>query len=321
MSKKTELILPTRCTMRLPKEEDFDQPHLVAEEKLDGSRYVLYLGGDPYGRNYGPNTLLSRGISRVDRMHVDKTLNVPHITLKNYNGLQGTVLDGEVFVKEFGVPSGIMNSHHEEAVRRQEEIGLIEFRVWDCMVFQGEDKRHLPLNQRRELLKAAVAKMDCPQVKILPQRKTGFIEWWEAVVRKGGEGLILKDINAPYGQGWAKMKKSFDVTCVVSGKKAGGGKYKDLLGSLEIAVYKDGKLTPVGFASGFSDELRIEMSENFSAYEGRAVDIFTQEFQKNRLRHPTFHRFRDDVNPDECTWKKLMEDLENNPVFRRTKNG
>ena len=59
----------SRCEGKLP--DDLTRPHLVGEEKMDGSRYALYVGHDPYERHRG-NTLLSRRVSTVDLKHVDR---------------------------------------------------------------------------------------------------------------------------------------------------------------------------------------------------------------------------------------------------------
>ena len=93
---KGPLVIPAVCRASLP--EDLDKEDLVAELKLDGSRYILYIGNcDPYERSF--NALLSRRVSTVDHMHVDRCENVPHITGHNYETLDGTVLDGEVFIE------------------------------------------------------------------------------------------------------------------------------------------------------------------------------------------------------------------------------
>ncbi len=309
---KFELVHPSRCTGKLP--EDFEKDHLIAEEKLDGSRYVLYLGGCPYSRREG-NTLLSRRESISDGKYVDRSDNVPHITSIDY-GLDGTILDGEIMSNDFLNTNSIMNSLPKEAQRKQEEHGNLNYFVFDILFFKGKDIRSMPLSDRRKILEKVVDKMGNDHIKVIPQIKEDIPGYFQKIIKKGGEGLIIKDLRMGYGSQWAKMKKSYEVSCIVSGYKKGTGKYADMIGSLALSVYKDGKLIEVGFASGFDDKLRIEMSKNFQNYEGRVVDIFTQEIQKvdaknpaGRLRHPTFFRFRDDLTPKTITSEKLFEDL------------
>ena len=68
----------------------------------------------------------------------------------------------------------------------------------------------------------------------------------------------------------------------------------------------------VGFASGFNEKLRREISANPQIFLGRVVDVFAQEMQSARLRHPTFHRLRDDLDPRMCTIEKLKSDMSKN---------
>lgn len=314
------LVVPSRCTAGLP--SDLEKDHLVCEVKLDGSRYVLYLGYDPYSRRYG-NTLLSRRISTVEFVrstdgdaiytHVDRTDNLPHITMRDY-GLAGTILDGECFLTNFPTTSSIMGSNPRKAIAKQNDIGLITYYVWDIMAFKGKDIRGLPLSKRRKILIEVVKQMDNPHVKVVPQWSGDIEARFQQVTERGGEGLIVKDIRCGYGVGWCKFKKSTDVSCIVSGFKPGNGKYADTIGALALSVYKDGKLVEVGFASGFDDKTRYDIGNNPDQYLGCVVDVYAQEILKNgtRLRHPTFYRFRDDVEPETCTWDKLKTDFKKN---------
>lgn len=312
---KIDICIPSRCTAKL--EDDLNSPHLIGEEKLDGSRYVFYIGNDPYNRHTG-NTLLSRRLSTKDKMFVDRTMNVPHITQHTYSEIEGTVIDGEIVAKDFLTTNSIMNSLPAEAERKQKETGLCNYRVFDIMYYCYRDVRDLPLSERRKLLEDVILKMNNPHVTTIKQVKGDLHTLFENIINSGGEGIIVKDIRKPYGVGWAKMKKSYDVSCVISGFKPGIGKYESSVGSMALSVYHEDELVEVGFASGFNDEIRADMTKNPDNYIGKVVDIFTQEIQKSnnfnknqigRLRHPTFYRFRDDMNPKDCTSKKLCDDI------------
>jgi len=308
---KLPLIPPSRCTSTLP--NDLEKSYLIAEPKLDGSRYVLYLGQgcDPYERQRG-NTLLSRRVSTVDHKHVDRTLNIPHITGIEYAGLEGTIIDGEIQAKDFLATNSVMNSGPALAVQKQETGGYVTYHVWDCMVFRGQDIRGRSLAERRKVLEAIIERMGNPHVIPVPQITTNLQDYFTQIVQGGGEGIIVKDTRLGYGTGWSKMKKVTDVSCVITGFKPGNGKYADSIGSIALSVHKDGKLVEVGFASGFKDDIRLDIAKNPKKYLGTVVDVFCQEVQKTdnpRLRHPTFNRFRDDFSPTDCTWEKVLNDL------------
>jgi ATP-dependent DNA ligase len=304
------LMPPSRCTSSLP--DDLGKDYLVGEEKLDGSRYVLYLGGDPYERQR-KHALLSRRVSTVDSKHVDRTSNVPHITGLDYRGLEGTTLDGEIQASDFLKTNSIMNSSPALAIQKQKEIGLVTYHVFDVTEFRGKDVRGLPLEQRRKILEEVCRRMNNPNVKPIEQVRGDLQAYFNRIVAGGGEGIVIKDLRCGYGIGWSKYKRSADVSCILTGFKPGNGKYAGSVGSIAVSVYIGEELVEIGFASGFDDELRHKMSKNPSEYLGRVVDIHAQEIQKKgnpRLRHPTFARMRDDFTPTDCTIEKVISDLE-----------
>lgn len=315
---KSQIILPSRCTADLP--DELEQEHLVSELKLDGSRYVLYLGHnvDPYERQK-LNALLSRRVSTVDNKHVDKTANVPHITGYHYPTLDGTVLDGECFLTDFPTTQGIMGSSPKIALQKQQASKMITYWAFDCPVYRGKDIRGRPLSERRKILEAVIAEMNNPDVKAMPQWKSGHSEIFHKVVSRGGEGLIIKDLRTGYGIGWAKKKKAYEVSCFISGYKPGNGKYAGGVGAIAISVYDDeGNAIEVGFASGFTDEIREALGNEPEAWLYQVVDIYAHEISKDdRLRHPTFIRFREDLDETDCTLTKLKEDLSKNVKSKR----
>jgi len=307
------LIAPARCTANLS--DEFKKWH-VCQVKFDGSRYVLYLGYDPYERR-SKNALLSRRVSTVDGMHVDRTLNVPHITDINYSGLEGTVLDGECFLIDGATTTSIMGSGPEVSQQKQKENGLIIYHVFDVPVFRGKDIRGMPLDQRQRVIEAVTRRMNNEQVVNVDTWDTENIkDRFLYVVANGiggGEGLVVKDLRQGYGSGWAKYKKSSEVSCFISGFKPGKGKYESMVGAIEVSVLTpDGPLA-VGYASGFDDKLRKEMSDNPEFFIDHVVDLYAHELSKKglRLRHPTFYRLREDLCKTECTLEKLKADIKN----------
>lgn len=310
-----QILHPSRCTAKHP--ENFSEYH-IAEPKVDGSRYLFYIGDDPTGRRSG-NTLLSRHLSVVDDFPVDKTDNVL-FSKKHYENLSGTVLDGEIFRKDFSYTQSILLSSSATAKEKQQSLPLHYF-VFDVLFFKGIDVRSKDLAFRQKILKTIVSKMDSPLIKILPQYAHEQINSvFLKIVGAGGEGLVVKDIRLSYGVGWSKMKKSYDVSCIISGFKIGTGKYSDQIGSIKLSVIDGDILRTVGFASGFDDNLRLDMSKNPKKYLGKVVDIFAHEISRdNRLRHPTFYRMRPDLSAKEITLEKLKNDLKKNVKKRRIK--
>lgn len=316
-----EAFKPAKARAKLPKELT-DQ--YICEEKLDGSRYLLYIGFNPYdAHDLHWSAFLSRRESSKDGLYVNKARNVPHITGIDYPALRYTVLDGEVTLP--GYPfydlNGLMNSLPDRAWMLQEEKGFVQYNVFDCLMYKGENLTEHLLDSRMKRARQAVIGMHSPHVRSVVAHSSGFVDsYFEEIVLRGGEGLIIKDLYAPYGKGWSKMKKSFDVSCIVMGFKPGTKKYEGQMGALQLGVYDDyslkalatdkPELREIGFASGMDDALRQHITDNPSEYLGRVVDIHAQEFtDAGRLRHPTFIRFRDDVSKESITLEKLREDF------------
>lgn len=90
-------------------------------------------------------------------------------------------------------------------------------------------------------------------------------------------GAMIEPITKPYFHGWA--------------------------GSLEIGVMKDGKVEPIGFLSGLTDEMKA----NFKEYKGRCIEVAAMEvLPTGGIRHGKMMRFRDDLNCADCTWEKAF---------------
>lgn len=91
-------------------------------------------------------------------------------------------------------------------------------------------------------------------------------------------GAPIEPVTKPYFNGWA--------------------------GSLEIGVMKDGEVCPIGFLSGLTDEVKA----NFKSYKGRCIEMAAMEVLHDTkgIRHGKFLRFRDDLEPSDCTWEKIF---------------
>ncbi|MFV0476736.1 MAG: DNA ligase [Parahaliea sp.] len=79
----------------------------------------------------------------------------------------------------------------------------------------------------------------------------------DQIMNKGGEGVILRDPNAPYlrtrSKSMLKLKRWQDDECTITAHLPGKGKYQGLLGAVECR-WLDGQIIRLG--SGFSDAER-----------------------------------------------------------------
>ncbi|OYX27929.1 MAG: DNA ligase [Hydrogenophilales bacterium 32-62-9] len=114
----------------------------------------------------------------------------------------------------------------------------------------------------------------------------------DAVVKAGGEGLMLHRADAPYLTGRSdvllKLKPWQDAEAVVVGYKPGKGKYQDMTGALEMEM-PDGRRFHMG--SGLSDALRRQPPPI-----GTRITYRYQHLTKNGMpRFPRYLRVRPDL--------------------------
>ncbi|WP_274584937.1 DNA ligase [Neisseria leonii] len=113
------------------------------------------------------------------------------------------------------------------------------------------------LKQRLAVLAGRLKTHPAPNLRIIEQYtvrdKQHAETWMRQIVAQGGEGVILRHPDAPYGSGrsshYLKLKPQQDAECVVVRHHEGKGKYQGKLGSLtcrnETGEFKIG--------SGFKD--------------------------------------------------------------------
>lgn len=307
-AKPIGLVDPPRCTAFLP--DSLEDASWIFEEKIDGERFVCYIGFDPYDSNQFANTILSRHKSALSGRYTDRSENAPHITGIAYPALKQTVLDGEIFHTSLAQTVSIMSSSALESAHKQRMLGPVDYITFDISFHKGRDVRGKPYQVRRKLLESVVLEMNNPRVKLVPQYHSGIEENFQRLTALGMEGLVGKHVNGRYGELWAKLKKVASVSCIISGYRPGKDGLEGKIGSLCLSVYKSGRLVEVGFAAGLTNKMIDDMTDNFDQYFGQVVDVFCMELTKNiRLRSPTFHRIRTDINPGECTMDKLTSDL------------
>jgi ATP-dependent DNA ligase len=180
-----------------------------------------------------------------------------------------------------------------DSFRMQAEAGYpLRFQVFDILQYDGKSVMDWPLEERKQLLHEALAKLweaadrlGLPQLKWFQEVETIYggigakMEYYRRVTAGGGEGLILKDVRSLYhpyearggmSAAWLKMKRSVseslggDVDCFVTGFSEGvkGSQFEGLVGSLEFSVYlvPSGEKHVIANVSGLPEELRRSIS-------------------------------------------------------------
>jgi DNA ligase 1 len=128
-----------------------------------------------------------------------------------------------------------------------------------------------------------------------------FTEINRTAIAAGFEGIMAKDIDAPYEckrtHNWLKLKPFIEVTLEIVGYEEGTGKNAGRLGALVCSGDDDGKTIGVNVGSGFTDNERIKFWDKRKSLPGNLVEVRADAVTQNQdgtysLRFPRFKTFR-----------------------------
>lgn len=99
------------------------------------------------------------------------------------------------------------------------------FTAFDLVQFQWRDIRREPLRVRLELLRGV-------GVPVVASGNGG--EFLEAILARGGEGIVAKDLYAPFGVPWFKCKRAETFDCRVVDKDEARGSIRLVLDGQDV---------------------------------------------------------------------------------------
>lgn len=264
------------------KESDLPKECAIVQPKLDGVRCIAIVSEN------GAVELYTRNGSKLSGYEeIENELST--------TSLLGFVFDGEIIGSNF---DNIMESLFAKQVGKQ-----ATYCIFDCMTLEEFETRNCSkeYSQRLELVEDAF--LNYKNLKSITSTYLYESEITEANIKKlcelevscGYEGIVIKDSLARYefkrSKSWIKYKNMLTDDYEVIDAQEGEGKYKGTLGALLVDV--DGVVVKVG--SGFSDEQRDTIWQNFSQFENTIAEVQYQEKTKDgSLRFPVFIKFRDD---------------------------
>ena len=263
-----------------------------AEPKYDGLRLELHKDGEKIW-------LFTRRLEPV-------TGTLPELASAARRQIQArqAILDGEAVAYN---PETCEFHPFQTTVRRKRKLAVEEMEVrfplrlfvFDLLYLDGEDCIPYPLDERRQKLEAALRWTPDDPIQPTPRVVTGDVatleSYFEEMVQRGLEGLVVKRLDASYQAGqrsfnWVKLKRGYraelrdTVDVVVVGYLTGRGRRASLgIGSLLGAVYDprtDRYRTVSKVGSGLTDEewqgLRARLDEIRVPEKPRQVDSVTQ---------------------------------------------
>lgn len=331
------------------REDVWDNLEWIAEEKLDGVRMVAHWepgqAPDFYSRNLSVKDYLPvnyKGNILLDGVDFSKITDsfVLDNEIVSTNPTVSTILEhragGVVTETMLQAVTALLAMEGKDSLEIQRSEAPLKFFAFDCLLWNGEDLRDRPYHERRGYLFKAYAQLKSAGVNIaLPRiERRNKKEFADGIIRGGGEGVILKNVLAPYfatntrsHRVWVKYKRTLSQ----SAKEAGYGDTVDgwisgyelgtegkgnegLVSVLHVSVYlrqDDGQLIEhiIGHVSNLTAALRENMTEVVDGvprlkaeFYGQVVEIEAQDISARVLRgsHCRLIGFRPDRSSDTC---------------------
>jgi ATP-dependent DNA ligase len=245
-----------------------------------------------------------------------------------------SALDGEIVIARDGVldfDSMQMRLHPAESRIRKLSVEIpAEFIVFDLLLWDGDPVHKQPLEERR----AELERLEGFRLSPTTADPVAAQKWLDSFEAAGLDGVIAKRLGLAYlpgsRDGVLKVKPHKTADCVIVGVRwkekptriatlllglYGDGGQIDYVGSAAVAASRHQQIfervEPLlkGAAErGFSEPNRWGGGElEQSAVRPELVaEVRYDKVQGNRFRHGSkFIRFRDDKNPDQCTWREV----------------
>lgn len=239
-------------------------------------------------------------------------VNFPHIVAafeKNIDNFgRSYVFDGEVMSNSF--QELMTQVHRKDNVQASDAVlhlfdivPLFEFKLGESTMGQRRRSAFLKTNFSNIFADAGCITI-VPQIEVDLDTMVGQVEFQDfnkQMVEQGYEGIMIKDVDAPYeckrSTSWLKQKPFIEVSLEVTDVEEGTGRNIDKLGALVCSGNDDGKQITVNVGSGFSDDNRAEFWACRDTLPGQVVEVRADAITQNQdgtysLRFPRFLRFR-----------------------------
>lgn len=196
------------------------------EYKLDGARIQVHRRGDD--------------VRVYTRSLADVTARVPEIVdIVRTLPVRDVILDGETLaLDEDGAPRAFQDTMARFGADVASEVAL---RPWffDVLHVDGRDLVDEPLRERRVALERAVGPWRVPAIETADAAVAE--EFSGAALDAGHEGVMIKDLDAPYvagrrGASWIKVKPVHTLDLVVLAVEEGSGRRSGWLSNLHLGA-------------------------------------------------------------------------------------
>lgn len=223
------------------------KPHLQLastyerKQSIDLTQYYISEKYDGIRAYWNGKNLLTRS---------GRIIPAPKFFIKSFPPIS---LDGELWIKRqsFEQVSGLVRRH----ASLPEQWEIVKYMVFDL------PEKSKPFYQRFKKLKGIIHQSNSPYLKLVEQgsvaTKEELFTLLDNIIKKGGEGLMLKKKNSFYttarNNNLIKLKPYQDDEAIVLSYIAGKGKFQGMMGAI-LVENRQGKKFKIG--SGFSDHER-----------------------------------------------------------------
>ncbi len=280
----------------------------IYERKLDGERCLVFKKGKKV-------ELYSRNQKKLNKKY-------PEIEAAFGRQKEDFVADGELVAFDGDKTSFSMLQQRMHSDNYNDNVKVYYY-AFDMMHCNGYSLEALPLRERKKILKKAVEFKD--HLRYTSHINQDGEKYADDACKKGWEGLIAKDAEAPYAHSrskkWLKFKCEKSQELVIGGYTEPKGSRKGF-GALLVGFYEGGDLHYAGkVGTGFSDEIlknmhqkMIKIETEINPYAEKDINEkhvhwlkptlvgqfrFTEWTRDNRLRHPSFLGLREDKKAQE----------------------
>ena len=269
------------------------------EIKLDGVRVITIIQGNKV-------EMFSRNGKQFHNFgHIIEELET---VIKDHPVPYPLVLDGEVMSANF---QDLMKQVHRKDGKQSTDavlhlfdtipLGCFKAGSWDKpQSFRSLITNHW-VRDHQETLQHVQA-LDWEDVDLdTTEGQERFVALNKQAVEGGYEGVMIKDVDAPYEckrtHAWLKAKPFIEVTLEVVDVEEGTGRNEGKLGAVVCEGMDDGRMVRVNVGSGFSDANRDNFWTLRSDVIGQLVEVRADAVSQNQdgtysLRFPRFKTFR-----------------------------
>jgi DNA ligase-1 len=252
-------------------------------------------------------TLFSRNGKQFENFpDIEEQLNTVkhHISLETKGPF---VLDGEIVGESF---QALMRQAQRKSDVKTKDMMYYIFDVIPLADFERgfwnaqQHKRTLLLNTNQELIDGQANLRVMPGMNVDLSSAEGrdiMFRFANDAVAQGFEGIMIKDMNAPYeckrSSFWMKWKPVMTVDLNIVGFEEGTGRNQGRLGAIICEGTDNDRSIRVNVGSGLSDADRDEYWSARDDLLGRVVEVAADAVTQNQdgtysLRFPRFVRFR-----------------------------